>query len=201
MFWVTLAAFLAVCVYTWFAGRQTSLIHDFNVETLRPFIYAQRLSAIIGIAPDMKTKVVAVIIPLANSGATPTSGLKLTVRCVEHGAELREPWVVFHQEEATHFPMVIPPRAPPVDTYCSFLASELPQIQDGTLHEYVMGDITYVDKLDPGIRHVTQFTYELVDVTHGTTTPTDGTAPVEFIHGKFETRGMHNCTDDDCPKD
>jgi hypothetical protein len=65
---------------------------------------------------------------------------------------------------------------------------------DKTLFGYIMVDISYLDRMDKSVRHRTQKSLKLWQVTIGSNCSqmsiTDGLIPV----------GQHNCADDECPQ-
>jgi hypothetical protein len=77
-------------------------------------------------------------------------------------------------------------------------------IKDGRLHGYVMGEVTYRDRLDDTIVHDTQFAWEVIDVNiHDVPANILAAMPdaAPQVTVGFRPFGQHNCADDECPKD
>jgi hypothetical protein len=70
------------------------------------------------------------------------------------------------------------------------------------MHLYLLGDISYGDRLDAKASHRTQFAYEIMDINIIDQQFLPGTqivvAPLN-VRASMTTRGDHNCADEECP--
>jgi hypothetical protein len=195
--WVSLVTLILVLTYTGVQIWQTILLRRNNVVSQRAFVYvdAPNLQPAIN-SKDGTTKFVNVFIPFINSGNTATRDLTLFVRCAPSADAMPEPWVLLYREKFERVPQIIGPHQT-VMGYCNFPLSQLQQMKEGKLRGYLMGEIIYRDRLEDGVFHNTQFAWEIIDVNI-IETPQNAAFPNVSLN--FQSRGQHNCADEDCPK-
>jgi hypothetical protein len=131
------------------------------------------------------------VITIINSGNTPTKNLTFFIRCAPSAEDLPEPWVLLYRGTPEWTPGVIGPHAT-VTALCGFNHSQMTQISEKTMYGYLLGDITYHDRLDSSSEHRTQFSFKIVDL------PFDTNGNVAGLH--TDTVGRHNCADEECPQ-
>lgn len=205
-FLVGTATVVVVGLYTYFAyeqadstreavakaTEQTKLMRDNNIVSQRAFVYAAPTAGFAAFdVKDRTAKLVGMNVPFINSGNTPTKDLELLLRCVPSVEALAEPWAVMHNETKPHSPAVIPPHGN-TSAMCTFQAEQFIQVKRGAMHAYVMAEVTYRDRLDPTVRHVTQAEWELSN-------PLIDDAATTWNGAQWANIGKHNCADEDCP--
>src|SRR5262249_8575190 len=154
------------------------------------FVYAEAPRLIVSVDPkDRSSKILNLFIPLANTGSTATQDLEFLVRCVPSDERLPEPWDLLLQGEVQKTPQLIPPRQT-VQTHCACSLDHIRQIKEGNGHGYVMGQITYKDRLAQR-SHLTQFNWELF--VAAIAEPPPGSPGEPNISVAFTPVGRHNC--------
>jgi hypothetical protein len=190
--WIRLLTLLAVLTYTGIQAYQTRLIYNNNIVSQRAFIYIGQTIPVTMIDPKDKTiKSLGVLFSLVNSGNTPTKDLTVFSRCAPSAEDLPEPWVLLYQGIPGRVPAVIGPHATGT-SLCGFTADQIKQIGGKTMYGYLLGDITYYDRLDWSSMHRTQFSFKIVDL------PLDTNGNVAGL--RTDNVGRHNCVDEECPK-
>lgn len=200
--WVALATLIAVLAYTGIQMWQTVLIRQNNVVSQRAFVFAELGQFFPGFdASDLTTKIVVFVTRLTNSGNTATKNLTFAVACRRSPDNLREPWGLLYQEPLEYTPTVLGPKGAST-VQCKFTLADLIQIQKGKLFGYIIGDITYRDRLDETILHRTEFELKLssVDVRFKSEDKT-GDVLTPDITVSLSNVGLHNCADEECPPD
>lgn len=191
--WATVAAAIGAASAAGVNAYQAYLMRENNVVSQRAFVYVQAFGIINAIdAKDNVTKTVGIVVPMSNSGNTPTKGLTFFIRCAPSTEALPEPWVLLYRGSVEQLPQVIGPHDS-ATSICGFTLEQAKQVKDGKLHAYVMGDIIYYDRLNPSTLHRTQFSREIKDFNFN---PADGLV----VHVTQSNVGLHNCADEDCPK-
>jgi hypothetical protein len=211
---IAVAALIVSCLAAGFSWYQAHLIGQANELTRQNSIISQRASVALGIGQiqivrQSEPKAVNISAFLINNGNTPTKHLQFIYRCVPSADELPEPWSLFRQtkEQFEHLPVFIGAHGT-VPTGCSFPWDQIQQIANKKLFGYVMADIIYFDRLDPGERHRTQMALFMSEVNiivpkkikmpNGDEVIAD---PNYGFEAAFEGRGQHNCADEECPPD
>jgi len=190
--WIRLLTLLAVLTYTGIQAYQTSLIYKNNIVSQRAFVYIGQSMPVTMIDPKDKTiRSLGVLFSLINSGNTPTKNLTVFTRCVPSAEDVPEPWVLLYRGTPEWVPGVIGPHAT-VTSLCGFTSGQMKQISEKILYRYLLGDITYYDRLDWGPAHRTQFSFKIVDL------PLDTSGNVTGM--RTDNAGRHNCADDECPQ-
>ena len=141
-----------------------------------------------------------VAIALNNSGNTATKGLELHIKCAPSSENIPEPWVLLSDSsEKERIPQIMAPHQS-IKTYCAFPLEDIRQVIAGKARTYLLGDISYRDRLNENELHKTQFAFELFNI--GIVDPPPN-APESVLPrvviGSIEPRGRHNCADEDCP--
>lgn len=191
-YWVSVVTMLLILVYTGVQIWQTIVISGNNIVSQRAFIYSSAHQLVTALSPQDKFVTnVAVIVAFTNSGNTPTMDLELFVRCAVSLDSLVEPWGLLNQGPIERLPQFLGPHATSTGI-CTFPFAQFQKIIKGELHGYLIGDISYRDRLAPGILHKTQFSEELTTANFD-----DGT---KVSSGIFVIRGKHNCADEECPQ-
>jgi hypothetical protein len=188
--YIRIATLVAVAIYTGVQIYQTNLIRSNNIVSQRAFVYPSASQLLSVLSPqDRAVTSAAVIVALTNSGNTPTRDLEFLIRCAISVDSLQEPWGLLYQGSIESLPQFLGPHAT-TTAVCSFPINQFQKITKGELHGYLVGDISYRDRLAPDIWHKTQFSEELTMGNFDETT--------KVSSGLFVTRGRHNCTDEEC---
>ncbi len=139
---------------------------------------------------DRTANSLAITAVLTNSGNSATKDLKFFMRCLTSREPVAEPWTLLFQDKIEKLPLMIGPHVN-APARCAFTAEQLRGITDGTLSGYVLGDITYRDRIDGKMLFRTQFSWQLTDVR------------IEQPGGQIALtavpHGQHNCADEECP--
>jgi hypothetical protein len=130
---------------------------------------------------------------VVNSGATPTKDAKFVVRCVTSPQARLEPWVLLNKESLPIFPLSIGPKATVTAGRCTFTGQEFLQMRDLKMFGYFMGEITYKDRLDESVNHVTQFDFGFSDINLDDAITNLAALAIGLV-------GKHNCADEECPE-
>ena len=187
---------IAVLTYTGVQIWQTCLIRSNNVVSQRAFISIASSGQFISVDNSKNPVALNFLISATNSGNTATQDAHILMKCAPSAEELQEPWAIIHQGptpfgENTRFN--IGPHSSE-SSGCSFPIDQAKGMADKTLFGYIMVDISYLDRMDKSVRHRTQKSLKLWQVTIGSNCSqmsiTDGLIPV----------GQHNCADDECPQ-
>jgi hypothetical protein len=197
--WSTAAAALAAALAAGSAFYQAYLTRQNNVVSQRAFVYVDNPLMSLGFDPS-RNKVLALQPQLINSGNTPTKDLELFIRCLPTVERLADPFVLFQKSSAQRVPQVIGPRQT-VRAICAVPLEHIERMAAGRAFVYLMGEITYRDRLGDNVLHVTRFSYEMRDVTIAKPEVPAGTNASEVlpvISANFVPYGLQNCTDEDC---
>jgi hypothetical protein len=191
-YWVGVGTMLLILAYTGVQIWQTMIIGSNNIVSQRAFVYPSASQLLSVLSPqDRAVTSAAVIVALTNSGNTPTRDLEFLIRCAISVDSLQEPWGLLYQGPIESLPQFLGPHAT-TTAVCSFPINQFQKITKGELHGYLMGDISYRDRLAPDIWHKTQFSEELTMGNFDETT--------KVSSGLFVIRGRHNCADEECPQ-
>jgi|SRR5271166_693524 len=201
--YVALFTLLAVLTYTAFQIWQTFLTRSNNVVSQRAFLFFDQPSVTMVLDAKDQTKNVQFGVPIVNGGNTATKNMTLSIRCAPSTDSLPEPWVPLYREPLERIPQVIGPHQSG-RAFCDFKLDQVRDMRDGKLHGYLMGEVTYKDRLDDSIIHHTQFAWELADINLIDPTPqmlaTLPNAPPNILLA-LKPRGVHNCADEECSPD
>jgi hypothetical protein len=206
---LAVSALLISIVSAIFTGSNVYLLSQANNITRQNNIISER--ALVSVdynigatqAADAKdgSPIVVIQIPLINSGNTATKNFQLFVRCAPSADSLPEPWVLLYRGPVERIPQMLAPHQTG-RVYCSFPLPQIQEVQRGKLHAYVMGNLTYRDRLDDSVLHRTQFDWELFDIVFTEAKILPNTQIVLVPPGVImhaQPRGRHNCTDEECP--
>ena len=195
----TVAAAFGAAIAAGANAYQAYLTRQNNVVSQRAFVHFEGSEIRMSIDPTTKAKNVSVFTRLINSGNTATKGLTFFVKCAPSIDSLPDPWVLLFREKAEKQQQIFGPHQT-FPAHCAFSLDHMKQVSHGAAHAYLLGEITYRDRLDDSIPHLTQFTWEIADVT--IIDPPVGSPPevAPAVNVVFQTHGRHNCADEDCPK-
>jgi hypothetical protein len=194
--WVHVVTMIGIIIYTGMQGCQTYLISQNNVISERAFVSPAMAGLYLGTLDDAaKTPGLAVVFSLSNNGGTPTKDLTSKIICEPSINVPTEPWELIKQHKIDTTPIFIGARAG-VQVQCSFSMDQIKQMSGGSLHGYILGDVTYWDRIDPATKHRTEYAYELFSPT---ITITNGI--ITNVTSAAIGVGKHNCADEECPKD
>jgi hypothetical protein len=195
--WVTLIVgiltLVAVGIYTAIQAWQTTLIRSNNAVSQRASVYFEPPVGAIAKDPDAG-EWLAFQFTIANSGNTRTSNLNFQIKCTSTRDRQRDPWGLLHQEPMEHLPQVIFPHSK-VPAYCGFQFNDIAEMKAGRLWGYLLGEVTYFDVLDRKL-YITQMAQTVNVIVY---TPRNGETPPQ-VGVQLQGVGIHNCTDEDCPK-
>jgi hypothetical protein len=197
--WGAVAAALGAALAAVANGYQAYLTRQNNVISQRAFINFDGINLAMSIDPATNVRNVSIFTRLTNSGNTATKDLGFFIKCAPTVDPLAEPWVIFIREKVQKQAQIIGARQT-FPAHCVFPLDHMRLVSQGRAHSYLLGEITYRDRLDESLPHVTQFSWELTDVTiidPPASAPAD-TPPTANV--SFQPRGAHNCADEDCPK-
>lgn len=201
--WAAIAAALGAAAAAAMSGWQAYLTRQNNIVSQRAFVYVDSPQLAVTLdAKDGVTKNLLFSTALVNSGNTATKNLEFYVRCAPSLESLPEPWVLLYREKITAVPQIIAPHQT-VRANCTFPLTHIQQIKEGKARGYLMGEIIFRDRLDDSALHRTQFSWEIMDVNifeqpRNPATPNVDVPPNVFVN--LQSRGQHNCSDEDCPK-
>lgn len=198
------AAIVVACVAAGFTlwqallvGESNELTRKNNVVSQRAFVSLSAVGQYVSIKPDKTPAALNIVVQLNNSGNTPTKDLNFLIRCVPAGEDMKEPWLLLRQGP--------PPEWGTATTFigahsseqtgCSFPFDKILQMRDEKLFGYILAEITYFDRLDPGVIHKTQRAMRLRQLF------VNVTADPPVIGDIMTAVGAHNCADEECPKD
>lgn len=201
--WAAIAYTVITLIVLIVNGYQTYLIRSNNVVSQRASVYVDYQLIVSKGMTKEKTPFLNIQIPMINSGNTATKNLKFLIRCAPSTDALPEPWVLLYREKIETLPQIIAPHQT-ARVICGFPLDQIEAVKAGKLHAYLMGEITYFDRLDDYTLHRTQFDWEIIDVifTDEKIDPvTKAVIVPERIDLNAQGRGQHNCADEDCPKD
>jgi hypothetical protein len=191
-YWVSVVTMLLILTYTGIQIWQTCLVRQNDIVSQRAFVYTGAPLAMTTIDPkDKTTKTLGILFYIVNSGNTPTKNLNIFTRCAPSAEDLPEPWVLLYRETPTWTPGVIGPHAT-VTSLCGFNHTQMMQISEKTMYGYLLGDISYQDRLDSSSAHRTQFSLKIIDLL------LDANGNVTGLHS--DNVGRHNCADEECPQ-
>lgn len=147
---------------------------------------------------DPTTWYIQVVPHIVNTGSTPTADLKVLVRCIPANYALPDPWAFLHQGDEKSTPQVIGPRAD-INVPCAFGGDDIEQMSLERAFGYVLGDISYHDRIDNTVLHRTEFEWAIDNKTLKIGRDADRNVVAVLVTG--QNVGAHNCIDDECPKD
>jgi hypothetical protein len=210
---IAVLALVVSCGAAGFTWWQAYLARQNNIVSQRAFVHISDFKVDIIRTPD-GTYSLRIATPFVNSGNTATKDFAFYIRCAPAVIDAPEPCVMLNPEITKIRQLLAPHQTQPA--LCSFPMTHIRQTKDGNAHAYVLGDITYRDRLDSSMLHRTQFSFELVDINiidppaqvaqtapnaasapAATPSTPNAIAPIVFVY--FQPRGQHNCADEDCP--
>src|ERR1700730_1183492 len=185
-------ALLVACsaaAFAWWQGRLISESNEIarqnNVISQRAFVSAALMQMWVSFKPDRTPNALNFMLGLTNNGNTATKHLTFYVKCDPAAQDLQEPWSIFYQglEKIEQTPMFIAPHSTQT-VGCSFPFEQIRQMAEGSLFGFLMLDIVYFDRLDPTIRHRTQFANKLTQIN---------IPPTNAVAALLTPCGQHNC--------
>jgi hypothetical protein len=188
--YVAVITLVAVLTYTAVQIWQTSLIRQNSVVSQRAFVSEQIVAYQRGFNPE-KLPAFGVFVKLENNGATPTLNLISKIICEPSVTKAIEPWDYIKQHNIETGPISIGAKSFAI-VQCSFTLEQIKQMASGSLYGYVLGEVTYYDRIDPSVQHKTHYAFDL----HLPIISPDE----NFISAFGISAGRHNCADEECPK-
>lgn len=196
--WAAVAAGVGAGLAAIANGYQAYLTRQNNIVSQRAFVYFDGIELRNSLDPASRAQQISFFMRLNNSGNTATKDLEFFVRCPPTLEHLSEPWGLFIRDPLPKQPQVIGPHQV-VTAVCALSIAHLRQMSEGRAFAFMLGEITYRDRLDPSVLHKTQFSYEInnVNVIGPAADAAPGTFPAVLVGS--QPIGQHNCADDDCP--
>ncbi len=196
--WAAVAAAVGAGVAAAANGYQAYLTRQNTIVSQRAFVFFDGMEVKNTIDSRTNIKNVSFLSYLMNSGNTATKELTFVIKCASSLESLPDPWVLLYRESQYKAAQVIGPHQR-VSAKCDLPLNFIHDVKEGKGYGYLMGDITYRDRLDESILRKTQFSFEIVDIN--IFDPPAG-APPEAAPNIFINlipKGRHNCADEDCP--
>ena len=190
-FWLSVATTLAAvtaaifAVLGWQQARhQTNDAHESLVLSEAAFVYGNPFR--INPYPRDGIEYDDFVIPIGNSGGTPTRGLRYRTNC-QIAPDLKQDFFTAGLEAGNERTLILGPRSEIAPIACAFPMSDMKKLAATQALVAVFGSAEYGDRVVEGSSHKTEFCY-LAKITD---------APMN-VGGTIFACPNHNCVDDEC---
>jgi hypothetical protein len=139
-----------------------------------------------------KERFVNINLLIGNSGSSQTERFQMVNSCPKalYVKLPTEPFSLFKWDESHPVRTVIAPKQVVEMAGCRLSQTDILAIEQGIVHQYLVGEIRYGDRIVKGRPYVTQFARELIF--------TSGADNMDHVEGRAVGVGSHNCNDGDC---
>jgi hypothetical protein len=153
----------------------------------RAYVYFDKIVPSVTDEPNNQ-KIWTFIANWGNSGNATTKNLTFISACLPSALAIDEPFPQFDFRNPQHkkVPQVIGPRTTSGGGKCDFPSTAIDEVKAGQRHVYLGGEAKYLDGVNLKKWRITRYSFEMIVLINGA-----------FM---FQTVGINNCADDDCPE-
>lgn len=164
MFWATVAAFLGVCAYTWYAREQVNKSNEANeiadrnsYVTNRPYLMYDRVNPVAVVDPGQPIKEWRIGPVFTNYGSTAADNVTFHLcNPITTHTTATPNFECKFADKAMQSPPV-GPRQPAFVLGAPVNVEDYDSTESGKTFLYIFGYVTYTDQLKPGRLHQTRF--------------------------------------------